>query len=327
MVSYLEDLNVMQAYNGTAWASIPYDNSSRNVLINGGMDIWQRGTGSVAPANGAMTNTDRWVHTGVGTTFTQQTDRPSGFKYSLGASGTNPSFGQKIESANSARLANQTVTFSIWAKNVGGSTSLFFNFYYPNSLDNFSSLTMISSTTITSAISTSWTRYTLTVNLPVNVYNGLYVLVGRSAGFSNTYYTGAQLEQSTQATPFEQRSIGTELALCQRYYERITGIGSSSPDWAMIGSVGWDSTTNFSCTYVYKTTKRARPSVFSSATGINCLYHGIAWYVSSSVIYTEISINAVRMNYTISGGTAVQGQAGVAVFASSSAFVEVSAEL
>jgi hypothetical protein len=137
----------------------------------------------------------------------------------------------------------------------------------------------------------------------------------------------AQLEQNLQPTPFEQRPIGVELALCQRYYERITGIGSGTPDWSMIGSGGWDGTTSFSCTYVYKTTKRARPSVFSSATGINCLYHGLAWYGSSSVNYTEISINAVRMNYAISGGTAVQGQAGVAVFASSSAFVEVSAEL
>ena len=32
--------------------------------------------------------------------------------------------------------------------------------------------------------------------------------------------TGVQLEQNIQPTPFEQRPIGVELALCQRYYEK-----------------------------------------------------------------------------------------------------------
>jgi hypothetical protein len=34
------------------------------------------------------------------------------------------------------------------------------------------------------------------------------------------YLTGVQLEQNLQPTPFEQRPIGVELALCQRYYQR-----------------------------------------------------------------------------------------------------------
>jgi hypothetical protein len=37
------------------------------------------------------------------------------------------------------------------------------------------------------------------------------------------YFTGVQLEVGTQATSFEYRQYGTELALCQRYYQQITG--------------------------------------------------------------------------------------------------------
>jgi hypothetical protein len=40
------------------------------------------------------------------------------------------------------------------------------------------------------------------------------------------YITGIQLEPGTVATPFERRSYGQELALCQRYYQAISRI-----DW------------------------------------------------------------------------------------------------
>ena len=45
------------------------------------------------------------------------------------------------------------------------------------------------------------------------------------ASSTNNYFqiTGVQLEQNLQPTPFEQRPIGTELALCQRYYWRFGG--------------------------------------------------------------------------------------------------------
>ena len=43
------------------------------------------------------------------------------------------------------------------------------------------------------------------------------------------YITGVQLEQGTAASPFENRLYGTELALCQRYYFKITGSDSYSP--------------------------------------------------------------------------------------------------
>lgn len=47
------------------------------------------------------------------------------------------------------------------------------------------------------------------------------------------YITGVQLEAGTSATPFENRPYGTELALCQRYYQLIT----SAPLISGYGSV------------------------------------------------------------------------------------------
>jgi hypothetical protein len=42
------------------------------------------------------------------------------------------------------------------------------------------------------------------------------------------YITGVQLEKGSTATSFDYRSYGTELSLCQRYYERISGEGAAN---------------------------------------------------------------------------------------------------
>ena len=61
---------------------------------------------------------------------------------------------------------------------------------------------------------------------------GATSVVGTSG--ATFYITGVQLEAGSTATDFERRPIGTELALCQRYYEvgnawlQVTGTASSA---------------------------------------------------------------------------------------------------
>lgn len=49
---------------------------------------------------------------------------------------------------------------------------------------------------------------------------GAVSVVGTSG--ATFYITGVQLERGSSATPFEVRQYGTELALCQRYYWRVS---------------------------------------------------------------------------------------------------------
>ena len=55
------------------------------------------------------------------------------------------------------------------------------------------------------------------------------------------YITGVQFEVGTTATPFEFRQYGTELALCQRYYQRLYGPSNLFGYWdgSNYGYVGY----------------------------------------------------------------------------------------
>ena len=71
------------------------------------------------------------------------------------------------------------------------------------------------------------------------------------------YITGVQLEPGTTATPFERRSFGQELALCQRYFQKLT-----------LAPLGWAFNIRhlYQPIYALKTTMRATPTLASGAT-------------------------------------------------------------
>ena len=86
------------------------------------------------------------------------------------------------------------------------------------------------------------------------------------------YLTGVQLEPGTVATPFERRSFGQELALCQRYYEKSYDVGTSPGTNTFAGmevpSGFSNGSNNFVTPIRFKVNKRATPSVTAyTATG------------------------------------------------------------
>jgi hypothetical protein len=75
------------------------------------------------------------------------------------------------------------------------------------------------------------------------------------------YITGLQFEVGSTATPFDFRSIGTELALCQRYYSKIT-TGSNTNSGLTIGLQ--TSTTAGVFNLQFPVSMRAAPTVSSN---------------------------------------------------------------
>ena len=76
---------------------------------------------------------------------------------------------------------------------------------------------------------------------------GATSVVGTSG--ATFYITGVQLEKGSTATSFDYRPYGTELALCQRYYEILNF------------SSGGAAATNMATTVRYAVVKRATPTI------------------------------------------------------------------
>jgi hypothetical protein len=201
---------------------------TRNAIINGGFDIWQRGTTFNSIANYTA---DRWVvYPASGTlNATQSSDVPSSpyFNYSLQVAGVSSSgdiIRQRIESAQSTPLAGQTVTLSVYAKSSAGTAALKWNTQVPSATDNFTTVVQDQSGTFSATPAGTWTRYTATFTVSVNAVRGYELRIFRdSAASSNTtLYAGIQLEVGSQASPFARAggTIQGELAACQRYYFR-----------------------------------------------------------------------------------------------------------
>ena len=86
------------------------------------------------------------------------------------------------------------------------------------------------------------------------------------------YLTGVQLEVGSTATSFEYRPYGTELALCQRYYENSyapgTAVGASDISYCDCVYADKTNSSQWGSYIVWKTPKRAAPTAtLYSATG------------------------------------------------------------
>lgn len=242
--------NIVLDSSGTATftgALVPASSFLRNRIINGGMEIAQRGTSGTS---GYLL--DRWI-TSSTSAQSQSSDAPTGFINSLeftSSSATFPNLAQRIERLNSYDLAGRVVTFSFWAKSVSGSSSLYVEIYRANANDNFSSITLEGLVVLTASPSASWTFYSGSITLSASATTGVELRIIRdNTSAASTRVTGVQLEVGSAATPFERRQYGQELALCQRYYQ----VGFAAGRLSIAATEGWP--------IQYKVTMRATPTI------------------------------------------------------------------
>jgi hypothetical protein len=138
--------------------------------------------------------------------------------------------------------------------------------------------------------------------------------------------TGVQLEVGEQATPFEHRSFGEELALCQRYYRLIDDGDSTS---AFVNCSVYTASKAYG-TITLNPPMRTTPSL-EQVTGTNyyqILSNGSGHNFDSFVLSSGNSTNrAARFNNNENFSTVTAGHSGWFKTANTSAFVALEAEL
>lgn len=294
-----------------AWQD-PAPTGFKNRLINGGMDIWQRGSSFSAGGYAA----DRWLAEATGNTLGFSAQRISvsdalPFRYALSASaaGTNHAgLRQQIEYANFHDLAGKTVTLSFWAKalydNTESATVRVWN--RQSATEDISLVTDIYNGTESGGMSIStysWTRISSTIDIGSDTRAlaiGI-VLGGANQTSADTTrgfaVTGVQLEELPWPGDFEYRPYQTELQLCQRYYEKSYAADTApgNTDTANVFETGAISngvdTVLALPTVSYKAPKRTAPALAfyaPSGTSGSC-----AWYSDFSTSQ-ELATSAAR---------------------------------
>ncbi len=230
----------------------------RNIFINGDYQISQRGdyTTEVDAANDSYF-VDRWkIRSSKGNASYMKfqvitNDLPPHLSYgrvvkcSANASYTTTEhmgFRQLIE--NYQELAGKTVTYSAWVKSNVPTTIWILQ----------EGGTNVSDISTPHSGNGQWELLTLTSTIRGSGNTSIlsYITTYGNALSGGDYHmsTQHQLEVGKVATPFEHRSYGEELALCQRYFEKPA-----------FGRVTGYHTATVRAGYQFKVTKRADPTV------------------------------------------------------------------
>jgi hypothetical protein len=222
--------------------------AGKNAIINGGMDIWQRGTSVAASASTTPYTADRWQLKNnasqamtVSRQATNDTTNLPNIQYcariqrNSGQTGTTVYyFANQFESVNSIPLAGKTVTLSFYARSgadFSPTSSLIGVTLYGGTGTDQNIITGsytggANIATQNSTLTTTWQRFTMTGTVPATVTEISVYFAATPTGTASTNdymeITGVQLEVGSSATPFSRAggTIQGELAACQRYFSK-----------------------------------------------------------------------------------------------------------
>lgn len=287
----------------------------KNYIINGNFDIWQRGTSQTSSGYGSA---DRWlnIHNGSTKTVSKATSYGGGFNVlrttvsSVTGSANYVRAITRIE--NLVQFVNKKLTLSFLAKadsakKIGISITNLYGTGGTTSAQEDYAFSVFD-------IGTWFKKITVTFDGPnsdkifgTNNDHCLQIQIWFDAGSDFNFITNSlghqsgtfdiaqvQLEEGSVATPFEQRPVGLELSLCQRYYEvvdvkeqpqaavfysnwRYLPVVSFTlkrviPTASFLGSVVYPNAVTYSTDYFYNVTRTTVGLVDMMARGVLYTY-------------------------------------------------------
>lgn len=239
----MEDSDYWSAHNDGAGSGLDADHvdgksmayvksGRKNLLINGNFLVWQRGDSHTNPSN--VYTTDRWMANASNCVLSKQGGIP-GISRQVAA--------MTATGATNTCLISQAIEWSTVYPVKGKKVTL--RFSYNSTVTQPASSLAVSlqkNATADTMLGGSWTtlaadsgaaNYTpsnglqtavLVYTLPADAtIEGLRVNIQTTniTNGSAVYIHNVQLEEGDEVTEFEQRPLGEELILCQRYYQKL----------------------------------------------------------------------------------------------------------
>lgn len=324
--------------------------AGKNAIINGGFDIWQRGTTSASITTSQVYTADRWCCVGGASTamtvsrqVTNDTTNLPNIQYcsrvqrTAGQTGTSyVQFAQSLETVNSIPFAGKTVTLSFYARagaNYSSASNALNVLLLTGTATDQQVLVgytgSVSAINSSATLTTTWQRFTFTATLATNTneigVDFYYTPVG-TAG-TNDYFevTGIQLELGSTATTFSRAggTIQGELAACQRYYVRY--VLSAAPAYWLNGVARGAATA--SCYFPMPVELRIVPTVMDySGFRIYSFSAGLA-YTGGTTTIEAYNNKIIQVNYVHGTNVFTTGTNILGGLDSTSSYIGFSAEL
>ena len=331
--------------------------AGRNLVINGGFDIWQRGTSfAVSAGLPSAYSADRWqtYRPSVGSTVSRQVTGDSTnlpfiqYCARVQRNSGNTALDQiyiasSFESVNSIPFAGKAITFSFYAR--AGSnysaTSNVLKVYLGSGTGTDQSIITgfsgpLSPVDANATLTTTWQRFsfTATISSTATQLGTTISFVPTGTAGANDFFeiTGIQLEVGSVATQFSRAgaTIQGELAACQRYFFSMLPAGGDQ--YRYIGTGTALSATFLKTGVQFPVTMRTTPTLVS-ASGTDYYRFGAGDGGGGSVNddFNSFTINQPTPNATAlfnnSEISTVQNRAGTVFTNNTLASLAFSAEL
>lgn len=310
----------------------------KNRIINGGFDIWQRGT-SFSGNTGQRFVADRfYTASASGLTSvvaSRQTGNQARYCLRFGREDSTSGLGftwatQNLEWANIIGLLGQQCMISFRARKGSGLSGTASVSVRQTSAENpgmssgggfATGDTVLLSQNL--SLTTSWQTFSYQFT-PTTAAKTLAVVFGWTpTGTATNDYIEIellQIEPGAVATAFEHRSVGAELLLCQRYFERISAADQSRHTIAI--GAAYSSTMIFGSLRYAR--KRINPTI--TAAGTIGFFANNTLINASATAFNYASVDGAEIQLTVAG--AIQGHAGHVRWNNDGAgYIDISAEL
>lgn len=220
--------------------------SNPNLLINGDFQVWQRGTSFTDYSN--KYSTDRWkINADAGFEITKQ---DFGVRLKTTAVGTFHNFEQLIELPKYLRGKDLTLTIKL---NSAGVLKQVYGGCCSADYSNKRSIFSIFNSNATSKFTYAFKAPSINSDI---LWVGIQTLEEVGATLDIEYI---KLEVGDKATPHTPKPYSEELAMCQRYYEKLKAVVQVSPKTTVDGK--------YYCSSIPMVEKRITPSVTPTDNG------------------------------------------------------------